>query len=107
DEDWFYREATEVRCPVWWTPGAVLIGEAAHAINPETGIGSGLGMGDALALAVAIAAERDPDAACVRYETWRRPAVAPYEQLGTATVRMPTAAPGTERPPEERWPPST
>ncbi len=60
DEDWFYREATEVRCARWWTPGAVLIGEAAHAINPETGIGSGLGMGDALALAVAIADRARP-----------------------------------------------
>lgn len=105
DEDWFYREATEVRCERWWTPGAVLIGEAAHAINPETGIGSGLGMGDAQALAVAIAAERDPDRACERYEAWRRPAVAPYEQLGTTGVRIVTAAPGSERPHAERWPP--
>lgn len=107
DDDWFYRESTEVRCPTWWAPGAVLIGEAAHAINPETGIGSGLGMGDALALAVAIAAERDPDAACRHYEVWRRPAVAPYEQVGTASVRIAMGGgQDGERPAAERWPPA-
>ena len=107
DGDWFYREATEVRCASWWRPGVVLIGEAAHAINPETGIGSGLGMGDALALAVAIAGSSDPDAACRDFETWRRPAVAPYEQLGTAGTRIVVGGgEGGARPEAERWPPA-
>jgi len=98
-----YREVTEVRCERWWVPGAIVIGEAAHAIDPETGIGSGLGMGDAVALAVAIAAHPDdPDAACAEYERWRRPAIAPYEAIGAEGTRIAT---GTELPPEERWPP--
>lgn len=98
-----YREVTEVRCETWWAPGVALIGEAAHAIDPEAGVGSGLGLGDALALAVAIAANRgDPDAACRDYEFWRRPAVAPYEAVGAAGPRM---ARGGPRPDEERWPP--
>jgi 2-polyprenyl-6-methoxyphenol hydroxylase-like FAD-dependent oxidoreductase len=100
-----YREVTEVRCETWWVSGVVVIGEAAHAIDPEAGIGSGLGFGDALALAVAIERNEDPDAACRDYEHWRRPAVAPYEAVGAAGARMPTLPPGAERPPWERWPP--
>lgn len=98
-----YREVTEVRCETWWVPGVALIGEAAHAIDPEAGVGAGLGFGDALALAVAIAAESEPDAACRDYEFWRRPLVAPYEAIGAAGARM---ARGGERPDEERWPPT-
>jgi 2-polyprenyl-6-methoxyphenol hydroxylase-like FAD-dependent oxidoreductase len=97
-----YREVTEVRCATWSVPGVVLIGEAAHAIDPEAGVGAGLGFGDALALAVAIAGAASADAAVRDYEFWRRPAVAPYEAIGAAGARM---VRGGERPPEERWPP--
>jgi 2-polyprenyl-6-methoxyphenol hydroxylase-like FAD-dependent oxidoreductase len=100
-----YREMTEVRCATWWTPGVALIGEAAHAIDPEAGVGAGLGFGDALALAVAIVrAGGDPDRACRDYEFWRRPAVAPYEEIGAAGARMIPPGAG-EKPDEERWPP--
>ncbi len=97
-----YREVIEVRCETWWAPGVALIGEAAHAIDPEAGVGAGLGFGDALALAVAIAGASDPDAACGDYEFWRRPVVAPYEAIGAAGARI---ARGGEKPDEERWPP--
>ena len=102
EDQLIYREAVDVRCETWWTPGVALIGEAAHAIDPEAGVGSGLGFGDALALAVAVAGTEDPDEACRTYEFWRRPAVAPYEAVGGAGPRM---ARGGERPPEEIWPP--
>ena len=98
-----YREVTEVRCETWWTPGVALVGEAAHAIDPEAGVGAGLGFGDALALAVAIAGALDADAACRDYEFWRRSVVAPYEAIGAAGARM---VRGGERPAEERWPPA-
>jgi 2-polyprenyl-6-methoxyphenol hydroxylase-like FAD-dependent oxidoreductase len=101
-----YREVTEVRCSSWWVPGVVVIGEAAHAIDPEAGIGSGLGMGDALALAIAI--ERnpdDPDRACRDYEFWRRPAIAPYEAIGGAGARIIPRGAGPEKPDAEHWPP--
>jgi len=104
EDQLLYRIVTEVRCPTWWRPGVVLIGEAAHAIDPETGIGSGLGMGDALALAVAVvSAGDDPDRAASEYERWRRPAVAPYEVVGAEGTRI---ARGGPLPDEERWPPS-
>ena len=102
-EDWFYREALEVSCETWWTPGVALIGEALHAMDPEAGIGSGLGMGDAQALAVAVGRNPDdPDAACRDWEHWRRPALAPYLALGSAGVRVVRGGP---LPPQERWPP--
>lgn len=101
-----YREVVEVRCETWWLPGVALIGEAAHAIDPEAGVGAGLGFGDALALAVAIAAAGvDPDRACREYERWRRPAVAPYEAIGAAGARMVPPGAGAEKPDAERWPP--
>jgi 2-polyprenyl-6-methoxyphenol hydroxylase-like FAD-dependent oxidoreductase len=100
-----YREVTEVRCPSWWRPGVVVIGDAAHFLGPEAGIGAGMGLGDALALAEAVAEHpEDPDAACRHYEHWHGPAVRPYETIGAAGGRIaPRAA--AERPAAERWPP--
>ncbi len=98
-----YREVTEVRCPRWWAPGVVIIGEAAHAIDPEAGVGSGLGLGDAQALAIAVERNVEPDAACRDYEHWRRPAVAPYEAVGAAGARIVTG--DGVKPDAERWPP--
>jgi 2-polyprenyl-6-methoxyphenol hydroxylase-like FAD-dependent oxidoreductase len=98
-----YREITEVHAERWWIPGLVVIGDAAHAVGPESGLGAGLGLGDALALAIAV--ERnpdDPDRACADYESWRRPAVAPYEAAGAAGARIVRGGP---LPPEEVWPP--
>lgn len=98
-----YREITEVHCDTWWLPGVTLVGEALHAMNPEAGIGSGLGMGDAHALAIAIARNPDDaDAACRDYETWRRPALAPYLAVGSQGVRVVRGGPVRD---EERWPP--
>lgn len=98
-----YREPFGLRCPRWWVPGVVVIGDAAHFVGPEAGLGAGLGLGDTHALAISVARNpEDPDTACADYETWRRPAVRPYEEIGGAGARI---ARGGERPPEERWPP--
>jgi 2-polyprenyl-6-methoxyphenol hydroxylase-like FAD-dependent oxidoreductase len=84
-------------------PGLVVIGDAAHAVGPESGLGASLGFGDAHALAIAIERnDGDPDAACRDYELWRRPMVRPYEEIGAAGSRI---VRGGEKPPEERWPP--
>ncbi len=98
-----YREITEVHAERWWVPGLVIIGDAAHAVGPEAGLGAGLGLGDAHALAIAVAQHPDDaDAACATYEAWRRPAVAPYEQIGAAGSRI---VRGGAKPAGEVWPP--
>ena len=104
DDQLLYQEPAVLRAARWWTPGVVLIGDAAHFFGPETGVGAALGLGDALALATAI--DRfagDPDAACAAYESWRAPVVRPYEATDPAAGRV--ALPNVERPPHERWPP--
>ena len=100
-----YQEPAVLRAATWWTPGVVLIGDAAHFFGPETGVGAALGLGDAQALAVAIAQNPDdPDAACAAYEAWRAPVIRPYEAADPAAGRM--ALPNADRPAEERWPPA-
>lgn len=99
-----YREVTEVRCPEWWRPGVVVIGDAAHFLGPEAGIGAGMGLADALALSRAIAAHPDdPDDGCREYVRWHEPAIRPYEVVGAAGARMVRG--DGERPAHERWPP--
>lgn len=98
-----YREPLILTCPRWWTPGLVIIGDAAHFLGPEAGIGAGLGLGDAHALAQAIAQNRtDPDAACADYERWRAPAARPYEAVGPEGARI---VRGGTQPAGEIWPP--
>ena len=100
-----YQEPAVLRSATWWTPGVVLIGDAAHFFGPETGVGAALGLGDAQALSIAIARNPDdPDAACTAYEAWRAPVIRPYEAADPAAGRM--ALPNAERPAEERWPPA-
>jgi 2-polyprenyl-6-methoxyphenol hydroxylase-like FAD-dependent oxidoreductase len=104
-DDLVYRELTILHCEEWWRPGVVIIGDAAHFLGPEAGIGAGLGLGDAHALALAIAAHPgDADEACRDYERWREPVVRPYEAVGAAGARI---VRGGEKPAEEIWPPPT
>lgn len=100
-----YSEPGLLRCPEWWVPGVVVIGDAAHFFGPETGISSGIGLGDAHALAQAVVTNPDdPDAACRSYELWRAPAVRPYEAMDPGRQRMIVA--GSAQPSDvERWPP--
>lgn len=100
-----YSEPGLLTCPRWWVPGVVIIGDAAHFFGPETGISSGIGLGDAHALAQAIMMNPDdPDAACQSYETWRAPAVRPYEANDPGRQRMKVVDSMQGRP-DEVWPP--
>lgn len=101
-----YVEPRLLRCPRWWTPGVVIVGDSAHTFGPDTGVGAGIGLGDAHALAEAVARHDDPDAACAAYAAWREPAVRPYEALDPAWRRMDEIPVPPERPPEEVWPPA-
>lgn len=101
-----YTEPQLMTTPVWWKPGVLLIGDAAHFFGPETGISSGIGLGDAHALAEALRQNPDdPDAACRSFETWRAPAVRPYEAMDPGRQRMVPAGGAGVRP-EDRWPPA-
>lgn len=101
-----YSEPSLLTCPRWWTPGVVIIGDAAHFFGPETGVSSGLGLGDAHALAEAVRQNPDdPDAACASFETWRAPVVRPYEATDPGRQRMVPAGDVPMRP-EDRWPPN-
>jgi 2-polyprenyl-6-methoxyphenol hydroxylase-like FAD-dependent oxidoreductase len=100
-----YNEPRVLRCPEWWAPGVVIIGDSAHFFGPETGVGAGLGLGDAHALAQAIHQNPDdPDAACRAYEFWRAPLIRPYEASDPAGRRAVRVG-ADERPDAERWPP--
>lgn len=100
-----YSEDLLLSCPQWWTPGAALIGDAAHFFGPETGASAGIGIADAHALAQAIAAHPDdPDGACAVYTAWRTPAARQYEAMDPGRRRL-LGATLPEGRPEERWPP--
>lgn len=100
-----YTEDVLLSCPEWWTPGTILIGDAAHFFGPETGASAGIGIADAHALAQALASQPDdPDAACAVYTAWRTPVVRPYEVMDPGRRRL-LGTPLPEGRPEERWPP--
>lgn len=104
-EQVFYSEPELLSCPSWWTPGAVIIGDAAHFFGPETGASAGIGIGDAHALAAAVASNpTDSDRACTDYEAWRGRVVRSYEQMDPGRRRL-AGAELTESAPAERWPP--
>ena len=37
-----YVEPRLLRCPRWWVPGVVVIGDSAHTFGPDTGVGAGM-----------------------------------------------------------------
>ena len=97
-----YVEPRLLRCPRWWVPGVVAIGDSAHTFGPDTGVGAGIGLQDAHALAEAVARAADADEACESYAAWREPAVRPYEAMDPAWGRMGVIPPAI---PAEVWPP--
>ncbi|ALA58808.1 FAD-dependent oxidoreductase [Nitrospira moscoviensis] len=79
-----------VRTPTWVTDGAVLIGDAAHAMNPHASQGRMQAMVDAMMLAELLPeclADGDYSAAKLkRYESARRPQVTMLQQLADEQV---------------------
>ncbi|MEU1209451.1 NAD(P)/FAD-dependent oxidoreductase [Nocardia sp. NPDC005825] len=76
------------RCiaPAWWTPGLVIIGDAAHSVHPMAGQGMNSAIADAAALAETLT-ETDwgagtvPDALLAEYERSRRPGLQYISQI--------------------------
>ncbi len=57
----------------WYRDGAVLMGDAAHAVSPSAGQGASMAMEDALVLAQCLRGAAAPRCAFTRYEELRRP----------------------------------
>lgn len=72
----------DVVMPRWHAPGAVWLGDAAHAMSPQLGQGANLALVDASVLSDCIAAEPDVTHALERYTRERRPQLGFY-QLAT------------------------
>jgi 6-methylpretetramide 4-monooxygenase len=85
-----YMPTGRVRTPTWVTDGAVLIGDAAHAMNPHASQGRMQAMVDAMVLAdllPACLADNDCSAARLKpYEAARRPHVTMLQRLADQQV---------------------
>lgn len=85
-----YMPTGRVRTPTWVADGAVLIGDAAHAMNPHASQGRMQAMVDAMALADLLPgclAERDYSASRLKeFELIRRPHVTMLQQLADQQV---------------------
>jgi 2-polyprenyl-6-methoxyphenol hydroxylase-like FAD-dependent oxidoreductase len=73
DDEPFFDRVREVTCEPWYTDRVALIGDAAHAVHPISGMGGSLALGDARVLAQELATG-DPPGALAEFERRRRPA---------------------------------
>lgn len=65
-------ELRELQRPVWGRGRIALVGDAAHAMTPNLGLGAALAVDDVVALRRLL---RDPDRAVLRYRRQRHPVV--------------------------------
>lgn len=82
----------ELDRPAFGVEGAALLGDAAHAMRPNLGMGAAMAIGDAESLVSAL--ERGVDGAVGRYARRRWPVVAPV-QLGSRWLGRLAHSPGT------------
>jgi 2-polyprenyl-6-methoxyphenol hydroxylase-like FAD-dependent oxidoreductase len=77
-----YSTTAEVALPRWHGARALLMGDAAHALNPQLGLGATMALLDAASLARALAdSPGDLAAALARHESRRRPHVEGYARI--------------------------
>jgi 2-polyprenyl-6-methoxyphenol hydroxylase-like FAD-dependent oxidoreductase len=97
------------RLPVWWRPGLLCIGDAAHAMSPVGGVGINLAIQDAVAAAnITVLKLRDGSLtdddlkAVQQRRAWPAHATQRMQQL--VQQRIITRVLGDEQAPEAAWP---
>ncbi|RPK32140.1 FAD-dependent monooxygenase [Streptomyces sp. ADI93-02] len=74
--DAYFAALHESENTAWARPGAVLIGDAAHAFSPSMAQGGAMALEDALVLAETLATETDVNTALTKFQTRRADRVA-------------------------------
>jgi 2-polyprenyl-6-methoxyphenol hydroxylase-like FAD-dependent oxidoreductase len=77
-DDPFFDRVRDVTCETWHTDRVVLIGDAAHAVHPISGMGASLALQDARVLAKELSGTslENPSPRLAQFEARRRDAVA-------------------------------
>jgi 2-polyprenyl-6-methoxyphenol hydroxylase-like FAD-dependent oxidoreductase len=90
DDEPFFDRVREISCESWHTDRVVLIGDAAHAIHPISGMGASLALQDARVLAqeLATAAPDGVPDALAQFEARRRPAVSRVQRQARAEAAV-------------------
>jgi 2-polyprenyl-6-methoxyphenol hydroxylase-like FAD-dependent oxidoreductase len=83
-----YSTTAEVSLRRWHAEKIAVIGDAAHALNPQLGLGATMALLDAEALSRCLRESRDIDAAFARFEALRRPHVARYARVSGIWSRL-------------------
>jgi 6-methylpretetramide 4-monooxygenase len=87
-----YTPCLRVRADRWTADGAVLMGDAAHAMNPHVAQGRNQAMEDAMILAEVIQegfnSGPSPEFQLDRYEKTRRPSVERLQKMGDELTRL-------------------
>ena len=94
-----YSTTAEVTLRRWHEGHVVVIGDAAHALNPQLGLGATMALLDAECVDRCLRESRDVRAALARVEAVRRPHVARYARVSAIWSRLD----GTGFSPLRRW----
>ena len=94
-----YSTTAEVSLRRWHEGRVVVIGDAAHALNPQLGLGATMALLDAECVDRCLRESRDVCAAFARFEALRRPHVARYARVSAIWSRLD----GTGFSPLRRW----
>lgn len=107
-DDLLVTNATELPAGTPWRSGrTLLVGDAAHAASPATGVGASMALEDAVVLGKALRDAPDTDAALSLYENLRRPrvehniAVSGNISRGGSSTPPATRSPAASRPGED------